>query len=94
MAVAGGASHELSFDVADASTMADQLVSQIQLYVANVVSGLPPRMHPANLALRLGVELAALTSLGVWGLNVSDKPPLKAISKTLLYIRNFLRKKI
>ena len=46
VAVAGGASHELSFDVADASTMADQLVSQIQLYVANVVSGLPPRMIP------------------------------------------------
>ncbi len=71
-AAAGGASHELSFDVADASTMADQLVSHIQLYVANVVSGLPPRMHPANHALRLGLELAALTSLGVWGLDQAD----------------------
>ena len=32
----------------------------------------PPRMHPANGALRFGLELAALTAVGAWGLEQTD----------------------
>jgi hypothetical protein len=32
----------------------------------------PPRMHPANLALRFGLEVAALTAMGAWGLDQAD----------------------
>ncbi len=32
----------------------------------------PPRMHPANGALRFTLELAALTAMGAWGLDQTD----------------------
>ena len=32
----------------------------------------PPRMHPANLGLRFGLELAAFTAMGAWGLDQAD----------------------
>ena len=36
------------------------------------LNGEPPRMHPANLALRFGLEVAALTAMGAWGLDQAD----------------------